>query len=75
MPQAHRFFKQFAPSLEQFSSACRRMAHSSWKYALPCLLLVLFSVPPRLFAQSTFGAPLDQRGHCGRTGHDIRRAR
>jgi len=56
MSQAPRLFEQFAPSLEQFSSACRRMAHSSWKYALPCLLLVLFSVPPRLFAQSTFGA-------------------
>ena len=50
MSQAHRFFEQFAPSLEQFSSRCRRMAHLSWKYALPCLLLVLFSVG--LFAVS-----------------------
>jgi hypothetical protein len=58
MSQAHRFFEQFAPSLEQFASKCRGMAHSSWKYALPCLLLILFSLPPRTYAQSTFGAIL-----------------
>ncbi len=59
MSQAHRFFEQFAPSLEQFSSKCRRKAHSSWKYALPCLLLILFSLPPRTLCA------IHIRSHCG----------
>ena len=54
MSQAHPSFEQFAPSLEQFLSRCRQVARLSWKYAFACLLI--FSLTPRIHAQSTFGA-------------------